>query len=335
MERHPCEAIINNVFGTKNVLAAAADSRVERFVFISSDKAVNPVNVMGATKRIGELLIQEAAQTNGMRAACVRFGNVLGSRGSVLPLFQRQIAEGGPVTITHPEMTRYFMTIQEAVQLDRMRRHARASAGEVFVLDMGRPRNILDLAREMILLSGLEPEKDIVTSITGLRPGEKLMEELVSSSEILGKTQFDKLSVIEPPMSPDADAVRVLGAHLSRLVEAARRNEPYAIPTILSEMGLGFTPQPAKARSAAAAANSNFSPSIESVSACVALWGVTAGGFASFKRLRLCLNQPLLSLARLRILAVKVRTLTRHLPSTSSLTPLAVYAFVDARHTPT
>src|SRR5262249_46534163 len=145
----------------------------------------------------GELLVQSSVNHSGTRFACVRFGNVLGSRGSVVPLFKRQIQQGGPLTITHPDMVRYFMTIQEAVQLI-LCAGTLAERGEIFVLDMGRPRKILELAHEIILLSGLEPERDIQTTFTGLRPGEKLVEELVAPTEELLQTPFDKLSVIEP-----------------------------------------------------------------------------------------------------------------------------------------
>jgi FlaA1/EpsC-like NDP-sugar epimerase/lipopolysaccharide/colanic/teichoic acid biosynthesis glycosyltransferase len=250
MELHPCEAILNNVGGTKNVLEVSCEARAERFVFISSDKAVNPANVMGATKRIGELLVQAFMNNNGVRLACVRFGNVLGSRGSVIPLFKKQIAEGGPVTVTHPEITRYFMTIQEAVQLT-LCAGTLAQGGETFVLDMGTPRNILELAREMILLAGLEPGRDIETVITGLRPGEKLFEELVASSETLLNTQFEKLSLIEPQ---PCDASLLL-QNISCLIDSAAGNEEREIYDILSRMGLGFESQSAAPKVFAAASD--------------------------------------------------------------------------------
>lgn len=220
MELHPCEAILNNVGGTRNLLSISHEFAVERFVFISSDKAVNPKNVMGATKRIGEMLVRASLNGNGTRFACVRFGNVLGSRGSVVPLFKKQISEGGPVTVTHPDMVRYFMTIQEAVQLI-LCAGTLANRGEIFVLDMGTPRKILELAREMILLSGLEPDRDIETKFTGLRPGEKLMEELVASSEELLPTRFDKLSLIEPQ---PCDIGNLLD-HVSALLQTAKTND--------------------------------------------------------------------------------------------------------------
>ena len=250
MEKHPCEAVLNNVVGTRNLLELCAEFRVERFVFISSDKAVNPANVMGATKRIGEMLVQSYAADRGVRSACVRFGNVLGSRGSVLPLFSRQIARGGPVTVTHPQMVRYFMTIQEAVQLI-LCAGSLGQHGEIFVLDMGEPRNILELAREMILLSGLEPERDIQTAITGLRPGEKLYEELVSESETLQRTRFEKLSVITK------SDLRVVPPQLSRLVDAARHNDSAMLYESLRSMGLPLVQEAAKARALAAASSTN------------------------------------------------------------------------------
>jgi FlaA1/EpsC-like NDP-sugar epimerase/lipopolysaccharide/colanic/teichoic acid biosynthesis glycosyltransferase len=236
MELQPCEAILNNVGGTKNVLDISHECGVERFVFISSDKAVNPVNVMGATKRIGELLVQGFMNDHRVRLACVRFGNVLGSQGSVIPLFKKQIANGGPVTVTHPNMVRYFMTVQEAVQLV-LCAGTLANGGETFVLDMGNPRNILELAREMILLAGLEPGQDIDTVITGLRPGEKLSEELVAPTERLLHTRFEKLSVIEPQPRDTAFLFR----NISRLVQCARKNDERAVYDILFNMGLGYS----------------------------------------------------------------------------------------------
>lgn len=245
MESHPCEAILNNVAGTRNILDISSEFHVERFVFISSDKAVNPTNVMGATKRIGEMLVQAHMRPGGPRCACVRFGNVLGSRGSVVPLFKKQIAEGGPVTITHPHIERYFMTIREAVQLI-LCAGTMAMRGETFVLDMGNPRNILELAREMILLSGLEPDKDIQVEITGLRPGEKLTEELTAHSERLLPTSLEKLNVIDPqPFDTSA-----LQSDISRLVQAARDNNREAVLDLLSAMGLGYQSSAPRARAA-------------------------------------------------------------------------------------
>ncbi len=247
MEAHSCEAVLNNVLGTKNMLEMAEEFGAERFVFISSDKAVNPMNVMGATKRIGEMLVQAATGSRGTRFACVRFGNVLGSRGSVIPLFQKQIAAGGPVTVTHPEVVRYFMTIREAVQLI-LCAGTLAMGGEIFVLDMGKPLNILELAREMILLSGMEPNVDVEIKIVGLRPGEKLSEELAAPSEQLIRTRFDKLSVIEPRPCDE----RALAEDMRRLVQSAKNNDSAQIYDILHAMDLGFCSQVLKTRAAAA-----------------------------------------------------------------------------------
>lgn len=249
MEKAPCEAVINNVGGTRNALEIAAECGVEKFVFISTDKAVNPVNIMGATKRIGEMLAQACSGQGNMQTACVRFGNVLGSRGSVIPLFQKQIEAGGPVTVTHPEMVRYFMTIPEAVQLI-LCAGSLAQRGKIFVLEMGTPRNILELAREMITLSGFEPGKDICTEITGLRPGEKLFEELVRSSEKLTRTPFDKLNAIEPEICETQEFFLELN-ELMRLAEDGKSHQIYET---LSHMNLEFKGSTGNGRARAAAA---------------------------------------------------------------------------------
>ena len=235
MELHPFEAVLGNVVGTENLLNIVAGFGAERFIFISTDKAVNPVSVMGATKRIGEMLVQSAAKLGRMRAACVRLGNVFGSRGSVIPLFQRQIAAGGPVTVTHPDIVRYFISMPRAVH-QILRAGTEARVGEIYVAEMGQPRNIHELARELILLSGSEPEKDIAIQIIGLRPGEKLREELNSRYERLAKTRFEGLSVIEPP---DIDE-RALMNQIARLVQSARSADRDAVYRNFSEMGLGF-----------------------------------------------------------------------------------------------
>jgi FlaA1/EpsC-like NDP-sugar epimerase len=247
MEKDPCEAVLNNVVGTRNVMELAVEYGAERFVFISTDKAVNPASVMGATKRIGELLIQGAAHRGSTRVACVRFGNVLGSRGSVVPLFQKQIAEGGPVTVTHPEIVRYFMTVQEAVQLI-LCAGTLANGGEIFVLEMGTPRNILELARELIVLAGLEPEKDILTTFTGLRPGEKLYEDLVGPTEKLSPTPIDKIHLIQPEPFDEGSFL----CDVEELVETARSNDASKVYDILRRMDLGFIRKAMKARAAGA-----------------------------------------------------------------------------------
>lgn len=237
MEKHPCEAVLNNVFGTQTLLEACRQHAVERFIFISTDKAVNPTSVMGATKGVGEMLVQTYANHGSLPAACVRFGNVMGSRGSVIPLFQKQIAEGGPITVTHPDVVRFFMTIPEAVQLV-ICAGSLGRQGEIFVMDMGNPRKVLDLAEEMVALCGLEPEKDIQIEITGLRPGEKLEEELVRPAERVAPTRFEKLSMITPQL-PDVNEVTT---GVTKLLRAARENDREAVYEVLASMGIGYEP---------------------------------------------------------------------------------------------
>lgn len=197
MERNPSEAIKNNVFGTKNVAECADQYGVSHFVMISTDKAVNPTSVMGTTKRIAEMIVQNISRRSKTKFVAVRFGNVLGSRGSVIPVFKEQINRGGPVTVTHPDMVRYFMTIPEAVQLV-IQAGALAEGGEIFILDMGKPVKILDLARDLIRLSGFEPEKDIDIVFSGIRPGEKLYEEILTDEEGAKATKHDRIFVGKP-----------------------------------------------------------------------------------------------------------------------------------------
>lgn len=197
MEYSPCEAIKNNIFGTYNTAVCAQEFGVKKFVMISTDKAVNPTNVMGASKRMCEMIVQTLQQNGETDFVAVRFGNVLGSNGSVIPKFKKQIAAGGPVTVTHPDITRFFMTIPEAARLV-LQAASYASGGEIFVLDMGKPVKIYDLAKKLISLSGYKPEKDIEIKFTGLRPGEKLYEELLMSEEGLKKTDHSKIFIGRP-----------------------------------------------------------------------------------------------------------------------------------------
>ena len=209
MEAHPAEAVSNNLIGTRTIARLAAKHGIERFVLISSDKAVRPTNVMGATKRLAEIYLQTLQREPGTdtRFLAVRFGNVLGSSGSVIPIFQKQIAQGGPVTVTHPDVMRYFMTIPEAVGLV-LQCGAEGGAGDLFVLDMGRPVRILDVARQLIELSGLRPDEDIKIQFTGLRPGEKMSEEVTYDNEILSPTHHPKIRRLSLPKAafPDLDA---------------------------------------------------------------------------------------------------------------------------------
>lgn len=215
METSPNEAVKNNVFGTLNVALAADEFGARRMLLISTDKAVRPTNVMGASKRICEMIIQNINNYSKTEYVAVRFGNVLGSNGSVIPLFKKQIEKGGPVTVTHRDIIRYFMTIPEAVALV-LQAGAYAKGGEIFVLDMGKPVRIDDLARNMIRLSGFEPERDIQIVYTGLRPGEKLYEELLLDEEGIKKTD-NALIYIAKPIVFDEEA---FAEGMNRLREA-------------------------------------------------------------------------------------------------------------------
>jgi FlaA1/EpsC-like NDP-sugar epimerase len=220
MECNVAEAVTNNVLGTKNVTELAAEYGVEHLVLISTDKAVRPTNIMGATKRVAEQIVQEIAESQERKFVAVRFGNVLGSRGSVVPTFLRQIRTGGPVTVTHPEMRRYFMTIPEAVQLV-LQAGALGRGGEVFVLDMGEPVKVLDLATDLIRLSGLEVGTDIEIRFTGARPGEKLYEELFFDSENAIPTDHPKVLRAKNGTLPIG-----LSTVVEALVEGARTGRP-------------------------------------------------------------------------------------------------------------
>ena len=216
-EEFPWEAIKTNVNGTANLVKLSLEHNTEKFVLVSTDKAVKPINVMGATKRLAELICQGANSSYSTRFMAVRFGNVLGSSGSVIPIFQEQIKAGGPITITDPDMERYFMSVPEAAQLI-IQAGSIGKGGEVFALDMGQPIKILDIANELIRLSGLEPDIDIPISFIGARPGEKQFEELVHDSETIQKTLHEKIFKIRPTLNEDivkSITKRIMGNELS------------------------------------------------------------------------------------------------------------------------
>jgi len=239
MEDHPDEAVKNNVFGTLTVAEAAHQWGAEKFVLISTDKAVNPTSVMGATKRLAEMIVQSLDGSGGTRYVAVRFGNVLGSRGSVIPLFQEQIKRGGPVTVTAEEMERYFMMASEAVLLV-LQAGAMGQGGEVFILDMGEPIKIVELARELIRLSGYEPDHDIPIVYTGLRPGEKLSEELLTAEEGTAATQHQQIYIARPGNLPNEGR---LHKYLCKLEELSTRGEKEAIISLLCELVPSYRPQ--------------------------------------------------------------------------------------------
>lgn len=236
MEWIPLEAVNNNVIGTFKLASVACKHHVDKFVLISTDKAVRPTSVMGATKRIAEMVVQSLGG-NGTRFVVVRFGNVLGSNGSVVPLFQKQIASGGPVTVTHPEVTRYFMTIPEAVMLV-LQAGSIGKGGELFLLDMGEPVKILDLARNMIRLAGLVPDRDIQIVFTGLRPGEKLFEELLTDGEGILDTAYDKIKVCNNANGFDEAVLYEAIEQFNLLVKDSRDNE--AVVDVLKKLVPAF-----------------------------------------------------------------------------------------------
>ncbi|MBW2066468.1 MAG: polysaccharide biosynthesis protein [Deltaproteobacteria bacterium] len=240
MEFHPWKAVRNNIFGTRNVVDISRRYGIERFVFVSTDKAVRPTNIMGATKRVAEMLVQNQ-NTCGLTDApyvIVRFGNVVGSVGSVVPLFRKQIEKGGPVTVTHPEVTRYFMTIPEACQLI-LQAGAMGKGGEIFILDMGTPIKIDDMARDLIRLSGLEPDVDIPIKYIGLRPGEKLYEELVTEGEGIVPTSHEKIMVLRGETCDQA----VLNGRIDELRDLAYRQDGEGIREKLREIVKEYRPE--------------------------------------------------------------------------------------------
>ena len=238
MEKHVFAAAETNIFGTWNVARAAAEHGVGDFVMISTDKAVRPTSMMGATKRTAELLIRALQMEGGTKFVAVRFGNVLGSNGSVVPIFKEQIAAGGPVTVTHPEMTRYFMTIPEATQLV-LQAFSIGKGGEVFVLEMGEPVKIADLAKNLILLSGLQPERDIEIQFTGLRPGEKMFEELNLHDEHLVPTSHAKIRSYV--CHQDVDVMQ-LKASLHRLQAIVEGQDVANLVLLLKELVPDYNP---------------------------------------------------------------------------------------------
>jgi FlaA1/EpsC-like NDP-sugar epimerase len=253
-ELHPREAVRCNILGTRNVAELAQETGVERFILVSTDKAVRPTNVMGATKRVAEMLILgmngspglDASSPNGggspasfrqTRFLAVRFGNVLGSSGSVLPIFQRQIARFEAVTVTHPDVTRYFMSIPEAAQLI-LQAGVLGEGGEIFILDMGQPVRIADMARDLIRFHGLEPDVDIPVRFIGLRPGEKLYEELITVGEGIKPTAHEKIRVIRGSQNDIAQLNRLV----DELVALAETHDPAAIKNTLKQIVPEYTP---------------------------------------------------------------------------------------------
>ncbi|RJR35901.1 MAG: polysaccharide biosynthesis protein [Deltaproteobacteria bacterium] len=246
LEQNPWKAITNNVLGSQVVMELAIKYRVERFVLVSTDKAVRPTNVMGASKRLTELLVQ-SFHGNGTRFMAVRFGNVIGSSGSVLPLFRRQLEQGGPITVTHPEVTRYFMTIPEAAQLI-LQAGQLGEGGEIFILEMGTPVKIVKMAEELVRLSGKEPGKDVDIIFTGLREGEKLYEELTTPDEGIVATKHENILVLNPNgwngKNSQAEFTQWLGRTLEDLYVTARTHDVQALKSKIREILPEYVPQP-------------------------------------------------------------------------------------------
>ena len=240
LEIHPWEAITNNILGTRNIIEETKARQVERFVFVSTDKAVRPANMMGASKRVAEMLVQaqNGCGLSDTQFMTVRFGNVVGSVGSVVPLFRKQIEKGGPVTVTHPEITRYFMTIPEACQLI-LQASSMGKGGEIFILEMGIPIKIADMAKDLIRLSGFEPDVDIKIEYIGLRPGEKLSEELIREEEGIVQTSHEKIMVVQGPICD----IELVNGKMDHLLELASKQDGEEIKRALKELLPEYTPQ--------------------------------------------------------------------------------------------
>jgi FlaA1/EpsC-like NDP-sugar epimerase len=247
LELQPWKAIDNNVMGTKNLIDVSTQNNIARFVFVSTDKAVRPANIMGASKRLSEMLVQgqNTCGLSQIRFVIVRFGNVVGSVGSVVPLFKKQIQKGGPVTVTHPEVTRYFMTIPEACQLI-LQAGAMGNGGEIFILDMGTPIKIKEMAKDLIRLSGFEPDVDIKIEYVGLRPGEKLYEELITEGENIVPTRHEKIMVLK---GIECD-LQLLNGKIDELAHFAEEQDgeqikmklKQIVPEYGSKVGIGHPP---------------------------------------------------------------------------------------------